>query len=751
MKKIRFTLLKIILLGTLFGCTKEQDYYDPSKQTVSEELQGLNVPKNFDWSTALAVNISVKTDNQYPTKNYLIEIFDNNPIISTDAVLLSKGLAKSNETFTANILVPQTVKTIYVKQTNPKEIQVVKAYTIEGNSITVDFATESSVKASMQVKSIMPKDLPTVVTSYTTPSKAVVISNKSGSSFEMNPEKGLAYVIKDTYTGSITYNGWGKGVELYIEGTWINTGKSLQMSTGDKLIVQNTGTIKLKEDLNISMTESALIFIGKNASFNNSEEEDSKNITINSTNNTQQLVNLGNIKLYTVSQLPLLYNEGTTSIEKLYINDNRSNVVNNKTMYIKNAELTNGYIYNNCQLNIEELLKANGTTFNLASGSLLKAKKMEVDGATFNLSSQAILNVTEEAKFNSNPSKVIGVDSSYGLAKFKKEVSTGWNAVVYSGHVEIECSNHTANQQYFTYYTLDSSSGARMAAEGRSTVTIPSTSCNNGGYTVPIGVSYEPMYPQTVSLGVPYTYAFEDNYPSIGDYDMNDFVADVAVSYILSAQNKISKMTIKTTLRAVGATRHIAAAIQLDGIPSTNISSINRTGPQLKEGFFPLSNGVELGQTYAVIPVVDNAHAALGASSTNTFVNTEVGGTVANPVDITLVVNFSAPIDITGKNIFDMINFFIINGGYNINKRMEVHLKNYSPTNKATDVSSGGHYNTTGNLVYAIRVPASFRYPKEYMSTLKAYTKFESWIKSGGTVDQDWHQHPEADKIYNSN
>lgn len=61
----------------------------------------------------------------------------------------------------------------------------------------------------------------------------------------------------------------------------------------------------------------------------------------------------------------------------------------------------------------------------------------------------------------------------------------------------------------------------------RQTVVLPEAKCNGGRQ--PITPDPEPE-PEFVEVnGLPYTYCFEDGWPWIGDYDMNDVVVVVSV------------------------------------------------------------------------------------------------------------------------------------------------------------------------------------------------------------------------------
>ncbi|UZJ65398.1 LruC domain-containing protein [Sphingobacterium sp. KU25419] len=194
-------------------------------------------------------------------------------------------------------------------------------------------------------------------------------------------------------------------------------------------------------------------------------------------------------------------------------------------------------------------------------------------------------------------------------------------AITYSGNLEIACSDHTVNGQWNTYYVINSP--AKLVAYDKSTVVIAGTSCNAGGNNAPGGNPTDQTVTE-VNLGT-YSYAFEDNWPNKGDYDMNDFVVDMNITKLQNATNKVTKVVLKGKLRSVGASKRLAAAVQLDGVTAGNVKSVTYSKKDLVGANLKLSaNGTETGQTNAVVAIVDDAHKAFGVSDTR-FISTQNG------------------------------------------------------------------------------------------------------------------------------
>ena len=106
------SIIAIAIVSMLSSCVdSEKDLYDPSYQTANPMGDGFAAPDGFDWATTS--NIKVTVEVNAPTNDefyYVVELYDTNPIISSDARLLDKGVAKGNEPYTSEISIENTIK-----------------------------------------------------------------------------------------------------------------------------------------------------------------------------------------------------------------------------------------------------------------------------------------------------------------------------------------------------------------------------------------------------------------------------------------------------------------------------------------------------------------------------------------------------------------------------------------------------------------------------------------------------------------
>lgn len=222
--------------------------------------------------------------------------------------------------------------------------------------------------------------------------------------------------------------------------------------------------------------------------------------------------------------------------------------------------------------------------------------------------------------------------------------------------------------------------------------------------------------------------AFEDQWPSTGDYDLNDVVMNYSYNVITNAQNKVVRVEGNTTLRATGGAFQNGFGIQFP-VERSKVSNVS--GATL-----------EAGQNKAVLVLFQNMRQEMVSW------NTIRGGATS------AAKNYSISFDISnGPSLsqfgLGVYNPFIWNGsmgrGYEIHLPGKQHTDLASPTAFGTgrdgsNVQSGDTYvSKTNRLPWAIQTPANFSYPVEKADINSAYTKFASWVQSGGSLFGDWY------------
>ncbi|MDD4429505.1 MAG: LruC domain-containing protein [Paludibacter sp.] len=802
-------MLVLVSIGLSFifsGC--EVDYYQEPEDnpgTGSSLFEdGVTVPAGFDWATMRTVNVTVKVDDQYNGNYYYtVELFDSNPLFDENATLLGKGVAKKDINFKTTIALAADIETVYIKQIDPTGREKVTAASFgNGADISVTFiqgkstlkstnVAESSLRSTNALSSSLRSVPSSVITNRQTPTPdnndVIEITATTPNPFTLAQDKSYVIAKNTTYTGALKFPGEGN-TSLYVEGIWINTLSNITLEANTDIFIQNDGVFKTNTDLAIEKggDDGTVIAVASGGSFN----EDNKNITI-TFSGEGQVVNGGllNVTSITLSKDALFYNYGNATITEFTINSSGNNITNDKTLKVTTANLTNGSLTNNDSISFGSLT-ANGTTItndktlevttaNLTNGSLtnnchISFGSLTTSGPTFTLGEESLMSVenylssggtkfymntksifevTNEVYFNTQLNTIEGIGDGFALARLTK-VTTKGKGIDYKGNVCIEYSEHTPNNQYWdSSYTLYSP--AYFAKKGESDVYIPATECNGDGNIPTPGAPANPVFP-IIHKGSTLTYLFEDNWPYLGDYDMNDLVLDVAPTYTTNGDNKITQLKLDVTLRAAGATKRLGVGIQLDGITPAMISRFERSNDTgINGNVFSSGDELESGQTYAVIPVFDDVHKAFG-HSTPLMTNT-IKGSPNNNIDtpaVSFTVEFVSPVE-KGTISVDKFNVFIVNGGYKTN-RQEIHLAGFQPTGKADtskfdfadDNSDEKFYTSKNNMIWGLAIPGPAKYPVEWTSIRLAYSGLESWATSGGTSDKDWYKNFNENRVY---
>lgn len=284
---------------------------------------------------------------------------------------------------------------------------------------------------------------------------------------------------------------------------------------------------------------------------------------------------------------------------------------------------------------------------------------------------------------------------------------------------------------------------------------------NNDEYPNDPNKAFNNWYPSKTTFG---TIAFEDLWPSKGDYDMNDHVVNYQINQITNAANKVVEINGRLVLSAMGASYHNGFGIAL-GIPSSSVQTVTTTfkgatGSLIKHGVTTVgANGLEVPvnnpyngvQQEAVYVVYDDGYDILPYAGGGNGVNTTIGSTYVKPDTISFKISMVSPQDYYNMGTPPYNPFIFVNQ----ERGREVHLPNFVPTGKANAsyfytsqdnsiIAKKRFYKTYKNLPWAITFPTEFNYPKELSPIIDAYNYFAPWAQSSGNSFQDWYSNTSA-------
>jgi LruC domain-containing protein len=217
------------------------------------------------------------------------------------------------------------------------------------------------------------------------------------------------------------------------------------------------------------------------------------------------------------------------------------------------------------------------------------------------------------------------------------------------------------------------------------------------------------------------TTAFEDNWPLIGDFDLNDLVMVSKYNIITNANNKVVKVIGNFTLKVAKSGYDNGFGVEFP-IARNLVDSIS-------------GGTLEAGQTKAVVILFTDSKAELATVAVGSPKTYTVSLRIANGPDYS---QFGTD-----------YNPFIFN--YKGSSRREVHLIGKTPTTLAdlnvfgtyydnSNVAAGRYYESNTGLPWAISIPtATFEEPDEFVDVASIYLHFIDWAQSGGTLFKDWY------------
>ena len=230
------------------------------------------------------------------------------------------------------------------------------------------------------------------------------------------------------------------------------------------------------------------------------------------------------------------------------------------------------------------------------------------------------------------------------------------------------------------------------------------------------------------------TLAFEDLWPSQGDYDMNDVVVTYkSTVYKNVLSNRATKVVDRFTLAHVGGTLPCGFGYQFDKLDKAAIGSVevisDKTGATSS---FMQGQMLEPNQSKPNVILYYNSRTNEGATFTVTtqFAYPVVGDLVQPPYNPYIVISSDK------------------------GRGRELHLAKGVPTDLAdaayfgqsSDISDPAqklYYVSKDNFPFAINIPTdAFSYPDEKVRIDKAYPSFPGWVSSNGVLQRDWYKKP---------
>lgn len=688
----------IIIALILSSCTK--DNFENNADTISS-FSDITVPSTFSYSTTrnVSLDFSVTNGNSASGYSYVAKVYSAAPD-KEGTVLLIGAFDNASFEYKESLNLPTYQNDIYVEIYSGSDLIYGSSATIvnDGVIITVNNSTLKSATISMEED-----ENEYVLTGYTS------ISGSNG----LNPKEGDKLKISkgSTFSGGINLNGNGGTLYLAIEGT-------------ANFQYLNVNNAKLE------------VIIGSNGSTNSFDEVKS-GVTIKNYSNVLNCKTIsGTVKNYSTSNI-----SGNLNINSSGTLENYStlNIAGHCTVNSQSKFLNMGHT----NIAGDLTLNSNGNVDN--SCSLVVSGGFN-DNGNYRISEGCYMNVTGDSRFNNNSTITMSRDSYF-------KTKTIWNDSQISGPksgyavVQYTSTKGGNSKSYYSdnVYLIDSNG---KNENGNSvSYKISQTSCSPGygksgesndrdGDGIANSLDNFPDDNQrafSISSGSG-TLLFEDQWPSMGDYDFNDLVVGYQYNYITNAKNEITGFLATFQVSAIGATLNngFGFSLPITGDQIKLVKGYSRIGTSVNLN----SNGTETGHSNeSVIMVYDNL-AALG-----TMFNVRKGGATKSVSSIQIDISFIGKV--TLSQLYG-INPFIFIGQ---ERGREVHLVGYAPTSSANgsyfgsgdDNSNNRYYTSKKGFPWAMNISSGISYMQETVDFVKGYPDFPGWVQSGGAKNKDWY------------
>lgn len=656
-------LVFFVLVILMTACLERQ--FEPEEKEMSPITEGTEngIPDDFDFKTTSSHELTVKVKDEYDGKYYYtVEVFNDNPIFNTASELICGAKANMNTPFKHTITIPKILKQVFIRLTDPMGYRYVTVLEITEGDLLFDYNQSMASKtkaASLKYKEFMPVDYDSFFKAGMSEAEEITKNTvlKSGKKYK---------ITNSSFSEPVTFPD-GK-VTLYV-----GEGCKLILNKND-----NSGNDKKGKNL---LTANSELYVLKGAIV----EGENKSVDLE-LDNGAKVFNAGTINLQNITT------NGNTPNTEFY--NHPGGKLTAKVWILNGID-----VYNHCSIYVDDVLLsqdgAAGTNVYLFENSSLVSKKIGIgDGAPSQISMKAktLLETNKFHKPGLSYLTISGEESNLSNSELPlivvNEKIENVSSVMINWNVLLAAKGGMSNSSFGGVHYIDgkipsSLQGGCIGVEYIPEPPVLQPEAIKPDYTIPDGVNI-----------LTYYYFFEDNWPGIGDYDMNDVVVNIG-----SMGNFVTGEVV-----AVGATKNLYLFAQADN-----------TGE-----FIDLLDGQEL-------------HAFMGASAGEQVNSSKI---THEPVGFTKVID--SEVDPSTLNVF------IVWGNTSGKDRNEIHIAGFKGTSNAAKSSNSSSYYTLisdgddRNLMWGLMIPkVKFSsYPKEGVSIMDAYPQFLDWAKSGGWIKE---------------
>ncbi|ENM5745321.1 LruC domain-containing protein [Vibrio mimicus] len=249
------------------------------------------------------------------------------------------------------------------------------------------------------------------------------------------------------------------------------------------------------------------------------------------------------------------------------------------------------------------------------------------------------------------------------------------------------------------------------------------------------------------------TVAFEDNWPHLADYDMNDVVIRYRVTETLQ-DNQVAQIRIDGYLAAYGAGYHNGFAIRLSGLARSAIDT-NLTRQYHNDVLQP-NSGLEMDSNEAIFIISEDLSRAFPRLCT--YFRTDNQCTEDIGFNFSLIIAIERSSDVSQLIAIPYDPFIFATPGiyhgegitFQPGRKWEVHLADYPATEKfdaanlygagvdTSDPAQQRFFKNANNLPWALLITDEWQWPYERSDLVRTYPQFSAYAQSAGQQKQSW-------------
>lgn len=686
----KWTFLFVVL--ALASCRKFDPEMAQNNSVSSDMFAGSVAPTNFSWNTALETEYRLDFDVAQAQQAGVIELLDNNynPIIS-----LYKKAGQSSLNFKSRIT--SNVDSVYVYS---KKLKIL--HQIPVGEARIDLSLDVSTK---KTEAYLYSNF---LKSSSCGSGCDLV--KSGSESDITVDDKSTLCLTGSMNGELEIKGNGT---IYICGN-ANISKLKTKSSNQVIVVSGSGRLtinKLDIPSTLTLINYGTVNIGDDFSCAGFFENHG-NLTIASKANFKSAAHAINLGSITINDETNIHSEFLNSGEfkvtgDVHING-ESDFQNSCGLIVQGDLRVAGDLINNGYVDVlgeTKIQSSSKSEFNL--GGVLFTKDLDIRSGNLKSNAVGLLVATGYTKI------VASAKTTQGLLDICDE----------NGIEELDTSNLLS----FLFCQTE----------------ITKNGCIQKGFSVtPPSSGLDPeiffAYP---SSGYAFR-AFEDLWPSQGDYDFNDAVIRYKLNFAANRNNHIISVEAEISINAIGGSIQNALALQFlhadkSRYTGTIFSSI--------DGEFAEIDAADPSVVVLNTNIIENLPS---------YYNNLGEGRDAEPLVFNVILNIDPAAQISSSDFLaDVFIFRVADRG------LEIHMPNMPPSAGANTAylntfednsDESGFYKTTEQYPWALELTSlnTFQHPRSKINITEAYPKFDLWVKSGGVQELEWYKSPNMLLVY---